>query len=555
MVSYTYRNLIILCSSLEDPRSRAHDLEWLGLTSTALPVVEWGKEEQTGTSRTKGAVVSHPSSPSPASAEPGARPASHLDLDPTVRYGLAFSGGTDSALLLAELLAAGCDVVAYTVRSAFQAPFEADDAAVVAERLGARHEVLDVDVLSHADVAANPPDRCYLCKRVIFSTILARMREDGRTVLCDGTNASDDPARRPGMRALVELGVRSPLREAGLTKDDVRALSRELGLPTAEKPSFSCYATRVPTGESLTPASLARAAATPNDVVDGWVARRGSVMHPDDAAAAGIPQVTLRADLDALLGEVAAGRVSCEDASRRIALAPLRDLGYATVDTQRGLRTGAGEVVYGEGKTAEQIVGIVLALLDAGQPRVLVTRLSAEKAQVLATGLSARAADMELDYRALSRLGVVGGMPEPGGCGRIVVAAAGTSDLPVAEEAAVTAEFLGNEVVRAFDVGVAGIHRLLARASDLAGATCVVAVAGMEGALASVVGGLVSCPVIAVPTSVGYGASFGGIAALLAMMNSCASGVSVVNIDNGFGAGYQASLINHVRPAHTSEQE
>ena len=141
----------------------------------------------------------------------------------------------------------------------------------------------------------------------------------------------------------------------------------------------------------------------------------------------------------------------------------------------------------------------------------------------------------------------MGGLPEPDGNGPVVIAAAGTSDLPVAEEAALTAEVLGNAVVRLYDVGVAGIHRLLAHADDIASAQVVVAVAGMEGALASVVGGLASCPVIAVPTSVGYGASFGGVAALLAMLNSCASGVSVVNIDNGFGAGYQASAINHLK--------
>ncbi len=140
----------------------------------------------------------------------------------------------------------------------------------------------------------------------------------------------------------------------------------------------------------------------------------------------------------------------------------------------------------------------------------------------------------------------MGGKPSPNGNGRIVVACAGTSDLPVAEEAALTAEFYGNEVDRLYDVGVAGLHRLLAHAEELAQAQVVIAIAGMEGALASVIGGLVSCPVIAVPTSVGYGANFGGVAALLAMLNSCASGVSVVNIDNGFGAAYQASLINHL---------
>ena len=216
------------------------------------------------------------------------------------------------------------------------------------------------------------------------------------------------------------------------------------------------------------------------------------------------------------------------------------DIGYAELDLSRGARCGAGEVVYGEGKTAEQIAGIVDALVAAG--------LSAEKfsrtRELLTCGV-------ELEYRADARLAIAGGMPKADGNGTIVVACAGTSDLPVAEEAALTAEFLGNRVERVWDVGVAGLHRLLAHADQLARAQVVIAVAGMEGALASVIGGLVSCPVIAVPTSIGYGANLGGLSALLSMLNSCASGVSVVNIDNGFGAGYQASLINHL-PGRTS---
>ncbi len=226
----------------------------------------------------------------------------------------------------------------------------------------------------------------------------------------------------------------------------------------------------------------------------------------------------------------------------------MADIGYAELDLSRGARCGAGEVVYGEGKTAEQIAGIVDALVAAGQAHVLVTRLSAEKfsraRELLTCGV-------ELEYRADARLAIVGGMPKADGNGTIVVACAGTSDLPVAEEAALTAEFLGNRVERVWDVGVAGLHRLLAHTDQLARAQVVIAVAGMEGALASVIGGLVSCPVIAVPTSIGYGANLGGLSALLSMLNSCASGVSVVNIDNGFGAGYQASLINHL-PGRTS---
>jgi pyridinium-3,5-biscarboxylic acid mononucleotide synthase len=219
------------------------------------------------------------------------------------------------------------------------------------------------------------------------------------------------------------------------------------------------------------------------------------------------------------------------------------ELGYAKPDTQREERCGAAEVVYGEGKTVQQIAGIVSALCSANQEHVLITRLDEQKAAELVNDIAMPA----FEYDKCSRLAIVGGNNEASGVGDIVVACAGTSDLPVAEEAARTAEFLGNSVVRLYDVGVAGIHRLLAHKQELQNAKVVIVVAGMEGALASVVGGMVSAPVIAVPTSVGYGAAFEGLSALLAMLNSCASGVSVVNIDNGFGAGYQAHLINHIK--------
>ena len=219
------------------------------------------------------------------------------------------------------------------------------------------------------------------------------------------------------------------------------------------------------------------------------------------------------------------------------------DIGYAKLDLSRAERQGAGEVVYGEGKTAAQIAGIIDALVAAGQPRVLATRVDADKAGAVTASVTC---GVDVTYHEAARILVVGGFPQPDGDGNVLVACAGTSDLPVAEEAALTAEFLGNRVKRLPDVGVAGLHRLLSHMDELNEAQVIVAVAGMEGALASVVGGLVSCPVIAVPTSVGYGASLGGVAALLSMLNSCASGVSVVNIDNGFGAGYQASLINHL---------
>ena len=270
-------------------------------------------------------------------------------------------------------------------------------------------------------------------------------------------------------------------------------------------------------------------------------------------------------ELDELLAAVAEGQVAPGDAAVQLRTEPFSDLGFAKVDHHRGIRQGMSEVVYGAGKTPDQIAGIIASMLDAGEERVIVTRIEPDAAlqvqQLLSQGLSIEGdggdgadegdeavPDLPVfTYYDLPRMATIGVAPEPDGLGPVVVACGGTSDLFVAEEAAVTAEMMGNEVVRLYDVGVAGLHRLLAYSGELARARVVVAVAGMEGALPSVVGGLVSCPVIAVPTSVGYGASLGGVAALLAMLNSCASGVSVVNIDNGFGAGYQASLINHVQ--------
>ncbi|WP_180326592.1 ExsB family transcriptional regulator [Raoultibacter phocaeensis] len=180
--------------------------------------------------------------------------------DPNERYGLAFSGGCDSSYLLAEMMRAGADVKAYMVKSAFQAAFEVEDARRVVEETGADFELIEADVFSRDEICANPWDRCYLCKRYLFGTIFDYMARDGRTVLVDGTNASDDPARRPGFRALDELGVRSPLREAGLTKDDIRERSRAIGLSTADKPNFSCFATKVPEGTRITREEIDRVA-------------------------------------------------------------------------------------------------------------------------------------------------------------------------------------------------------------------------------------------------------------------------------------------------------
>ena len=244
-------------------------------------------------------------------------------------------------------------------------------------------------------------------------------------------------------------------------------------------------------------------------------------------------------EIRAMLEQVAKGEMNVDDAMLQLKKAPYEDLGFAKIDTHRALRQGAAEVIYGAGKTAQQIAEIASAMYERGQKTILITRMDQEKADVVAETLTPR-------YDAMSRVGIVGEMPPITGNGTIVVATGGTSDVPVAEEAALTAEALGNHVVRLYDVGVAGLHRLLSHLDEIMNARVIVAIAGMEGALASVIGGLADCPVIAVPTSVGYGANFGGLSALLSMLNSCASGTSVVNIDNGFGAGYLASMIAHI---------
>lgn len=245
--------------------------------------------------------------------------------------------------------------------------------------------------------------------------------------------------------------------------------------------------------------------------------------------------------IEELLIQFKEGKISLDDMVLNLKKAPYVNLDFARVDTHRRIRQGACEVIYGAGKTKEQVLKITEKLLENGEKTILITRLSMEAKDYIEKSVNAK-----VSYDLSSKACVIGEMPLPTGHGTIVIASGGTSDLFVAREAEITAKVLGNKVECLYDVGVAGIHRLFDNIDVLLSASVVIAVAGMEGALASVIGGLVSCPVIAVPTSVGYGANFGGLSALLSMLNSCASGVSVVNIDNGFGAGYQASLINHV---------
>jgi NCAIR mutase (PurE)-related protein len=243
------------------------------------------------------------------------------------------------------------------------------------------------------------------------------------------------------------------------------------------------------------------------------------------------------ADALRLLDQFRSGKVSRDKVLRAFQCEPVADLGFAQVDTHRALRKGFPEVIFGAGKTPQQVVKIAERLVKHGQP-VLVTRVTTDHARAVKRKFK------KAVHHEVARCVTIVKQPLPNRPGCIGVICAGTSDLPVAEEAAVTAEVMGNRVERLFDVGVAGLHRLLNRMDLLRQCNVLVVAAGMEGALPSVVGGLVDKPVIAVPTSVGYGASFGGIAALLGMLNSCASGVTVVNIDNGFGAGYAASQMN-----------
>ena len=241
-----------------------------------------------------------------------------------------------------------------------------------------------------------------------------------------------------------------------------------------------------------------------------------------------------------LLDKLKDGKIEVDAAIQKLKTLPFEDIGFASIDHHRHLRRGFPEVIYGRGKKAEEIIKIIEKMVEK-EENVLITRINDSKAKIIKKHFPSS------DYYPKSRILTIAVSPiEKKGKGKILVISAGTADIPVAEEAAITAKFMGNDVGTLFDVGVAGLHRLLQNKDTIMSAAVIVVVAGMEGALPSIVGGLVDKPVIAVPTSTGYGASFRGLSALLGMLNSCAAGVTVVNIDNGFGAGYAASLINHL---------
>ncbi len=239
-----------------------------------------------------------------------------------------------------------------------------------------------------------------------------------------------------------------------------------------------------------------------------------------------------------LLGKIKTGEISVDEALLKLKTAPYTDIDFAKIDSHRELRQGVAEVIYGECKTAGQIIQIAETMKANGQNNILVTRLSPEKAAEIKEQTA-------FTYFAEGKIGMTGTFPEADGNGKILILTGGTGDLPVADEAEITAKALGNETTLICDVGVAGIHRLFSHIDEIMTASVIIVIAGMEGALAGVVGGLAHCPVIAVPTSVGYGSAFEGVTALLSMLNSCSAGIGVVNIDNGFGAAFLASKINH----------
>jgi uncharacterized protein len=460
---------------------------------------------------------------------------------------VAFSGGVDSSVVLAIAKQELEDrILAVTAHSPVYAQRELEAAKQLAQQLGVAHEIIFTRELADPRYAHNPPTRCFHCKQELFGKITELARARGLAVVLDGTNASDMGDFRPGMRALKEYGVRSPLLEVGLTKPEVREIARMLNLPTAEKPAMACLASRLPYGSAITPEKL-RQIEHAEEFLFGLGLSQVRVRHYSEMARIEVPPEEMpkllmhRDAVTARLKELGFRYVTLDLAGYRSGSMNevLKEVGsFAKADVGRESRCGVAEAVFCPGKSPEQIAAIMKELHKKTEP-VLATRATAEQARAVKALLPA------VTYHEQARLLTLGAPKEPRG-GTVLVVTAGTSDISVAEEAAVTAQYLGNTVERLYDVGVAGVHRLLARREQLNAAHILIVVAGMDGVLPSVVAGLVEKPVIAVPTSVGYGASFEGLAALLTMLNSCAPGVAVVNIDNGFGAAVLATKINRV---------
>lgn len=460
---------------------------------------------------------------------------------------VAFSGGVDSSVVLAiakqEL---GDRVLAVTAHSPVYAQRELEAAQKLAQQLGVAHEIIFTRELEDPRYVNNPPSRCFHCKQELFSKLTELAQARGFAVVLDGTNASDMGDFRPGMRALREYNVKSPLLEVGLTKPEVREIARKLGLPTAEKPSMACLASRLPYGSAITFERL-RQIEHAEEFLFGLGFSQVRVRHYNEMARIEVPPdeiEKLLAHRDAVTAHlkklgfryVTLDLAGYRSGSMNEALTKISS--FAQADLEREQRCGVAEVVFCPGKAPEQIAAIMRELHKKTEP-VLATRATPEQASTVKVLLP------DVVYHEQARLLTLGAPKEPSG-GTVLVVTAGTSDISVAEEAAITAQYLGNRIERLYDVGVAGMHRLLAHREQLNAANVLIVVAGMDGVLPSVVAGLVEKPVIAVPTSVGYGASFEGLSALLTMLNSCAPGVAVVNIDNGFGAAVLATKINRL---------
>src|SRR5215470_13709452 len=435
---------------------------------------------------------------------------------------VAFSGGVDSTFLArAAKDALGARAVLVTADSETYPASELEEARRLGTLLGMRHVVVRTEELQNPDYAKNPVNRCFFCKEELFTRLAPIAEGEGCRALVYGANMDDLGDHRPGMKAAQERGVRAPLIEAELWKAEIRTLSQELGLPV-RRPDHRREAPPGRRGRRIRP--LARLPPVPCPAPRPRRPARDRPRRAPEDLGRRPPRGDRRA-------AARAGLRLCHARPRGLPVGQREPPAQAPPASERwiGRRSGRSSKSSGPGASTST-------------PRST-SSVATRADQAIATAVTE--AGLPHVYHAEARLLIV--RPEPGEeRGLIVIAAAGTADLPVAEEAALVAQALGNRVERVYDCGVAGLHRLLDHYDLLAEANAIVAVAGMEGALPSVIGGLVDRPVIAVPTSIGYGASFGGVAALLAMLNSCAPGVSVVNIDNGYGAAHQASQINRL---------
>lgn len=453
------------------------------------------------------------------------------------RVAIALSGGVDSSVLLtaAAQLRPSSDILALTVSTPYTSADESSTAKKLCLQLGITHHILNLPIPE--SIKNNPPLRCYHCKTEIFQQLRAFALKEGFQNLCDGSIHDDLSEYRPGRKALQELNIISPLQEAQFSKIEVRELARALKLPPqlSNKPNSACLLTRLEHDTPININDLRRVETAEKILHNLGIINCRVRLKSTDHAHIELRQLVPPKEYwwESMFNQFQTlhfTQITMENNA-------ITQLGHTQIDHERLERTGAPEVIYGAGKTSQQIIEIAESMLAHGS-NVLATRLSAEKAEPILKCFPAA------QYSALAQLLSITPHSRPLSKSFIAIVSAGTSDQKIVEEAALTAEFLGSRVERIQDCGVAGIHRLLNALPLIRQARVIIAIAGMEGALPSVLAGLVKVPVIAVPTSIGYGTNLEGVTTLLAMMTSCANGVSVVNIDNGFGAAYNAHLVN-----------